>query len=169
MLNNGRSDDGVMELVDAYRKHFPNISYYNDVMPCLESLKKRGKKTGILSDGYAVAQRQKVRALKAEDDFDIVILTDEIGRDAWKPSPVGFRMIEDKFGLEASEIIYVGDNPEKDFYLSVTAGINTVRIIRESGVYSDRDYYEGVKEDYRIGSLKELTDVIICRKPLRES
>ncbi len=58
--------------------------------------------------------------------------------------------------IKPSEIIYVGDNPEKDFYLSVTAGIRTARIIRENGVYSDRDYLHGVREDYRICSLTEL-------------
>ena len=158
LINNGRNDDSVMELVDIYRKHFPNIRYYDDVVPCLRELKERGVKTGILSDGYAVTQRQKVSALNAEEDFDIVILTDELGREAWKPSDKGFRIIEDRLGTAASEILYVGDNPEKDFYLSVTAGIRTARIIREGGVYAGRDYYLGVKEDFRIGSLIEIKE-----------
>ena len=158
LTNNGRNDDSAMELVDTYRKHFPNMRYYDDVLPCLDSLRERGVKTGILSDGYAVTQRQKVSALNAEKDFDIVILTDEIGREAWKPSDMGFRIIEERFGAAASEILYVGDNPEKDFYLSVTAGIRTARIVREGGVYAGRDYYLGVREDFRIGSLIEIKD-----------
>ncbi|MBQ9549355.1 MAG: HAD-IA family hydrolase [Lachnospiraceae bacterium] len=161
LINNIRSDEQVMELVETYRKHFPNISYFDDVRPCLNCLKERGIKTGILSDGYAVTQRQKIRALNAEKDFDIIVLTDEIGREAWKPDPAGFRLIEEKLGVKASETVYVGDNPEKDFYLSVTAGIKTVRIIRENGVYNDREYLNGVKEDLRIGSLQELTSVIL--------
>ncbi len=161
LINNIRSDEKVMELVEVYRKHFPSISYYTDVLPCLAMLRERGIKTGILSDGYAVTQRQKIRALNAEKDFDIIILTDELGRDAWKPSPAGFALIGERLGTEAKEMIYVGDNPEKDFYLSVTAGIKTVRIIRENGVYRDRDYLEGVREDFRIASLAELADVII--------
>ena len=161
LINNIRSDDRAMELVDTYRKHFPNISYYGDVLPCLTELGKNGIKTGILSDGYAVTQRQKIRALNAEKDFDIIVLTDELGRDAWKPSPAGFALIEERLGIKEAEIVYVGDNPEKDFYLSVTAGIKTVRITRENGVYKDRDYLNGVKEDLKIDSLTELTDLIL--------
>ncbi len=160
LLNNNRADYDPMVLVNVYRKHFPNIEYYDDVRPLVGELKKRGIMTGILSDGYAVTQRQKIKALRAEEDFDIIILTDEIGRDAWKPSPAGFELIAEKLGVKDSEMIYIGDNPEKDFYLSVTAGIKTVRIIRENGVYRDRDYYKGVKEDLRIDSLKEITSLL---------
>ncbi len=154
------SRERVMELVEIYRGHFPEISWHDDVKPALRELKDRGLITGILSDGYALTQRQKVKALNAEELFDIIVLTDEMGREAWKPDPAGFMLIEEKFGIKASEIIYVGDNPEKDFYLSVTAGIKTVRIIREGGIYADREYYRGVTEDYRINSLTEIKEYI---------
>ena len=167
LINNGRDDsrDNVMELVEIYRNHLPDIEYYDDVLPALRDLREKGIKTGILSDGYAVTQRQKIRALEAEKDFDIIILTDEIGRDAWKPSPKGFNIISERFNIEPEEILYVGDNPEKDFYLSKTAGVKTARIIRESGVYSDREYYEGVKEDYRIDSLISIINECIMSVP----
>ena len=158
LKDNGLSDDrdSVMELVEAYREHFPEIDYYDDVRPALEGLKNKKIITGILSDGYSVTQRQKVRALGAENDFDIIILTDELGRDAWKPSPRGFQMIEDRFNLSPDEILYVGDNPKKDFYLSRSAGIKTARIIRDKGVYNNESYFENVEEDYSIDSLLDL-------------
>ncbi len=150
----------VMELVDIYRNHLPNISYYEDVKPVLTILRKKGIKTGILSDGYAEAQRKKIEALKAVEDFDIIILTDEFGKDVWKPSPYGFNVIAKYFKLEPEDMVYVGDNPEKDFYLKETAGIKTVRIMRENGVYINSPYYRDVREDYRIESLTELEDLI---------
>ncbi|MBQ6968598.1 MAG: HAD-IA family hydrolase [Lachnospiraceae bacterium] len=162
LVNNGLSDsrEDVMELVEVYRNHLPDISYYEDVKPLLLKLVEMGIRKGILSDGYAVTQRQKIKALKAEDDFDIIVLTDELGRDAWKPSPKGFELIEERFSLEPTEILYVGVNPEKDFYLSVSAGIKTARIIREEGVYSSREYYEGVREDFKIASLADIPEII---------
>ena len=162
LINHGLPDsrDRVMELVEVYRSHPPDIAYYEDVEPLLLKLGEMGIKKGILSDGYAVTQRQKIKALKAEEDFDIIVLTDELGREAWKPSPKGFELIEERLSLKPAEILYVGDNPEKDFYLSVTAGIRTARIIREEGVYSSREYYEGVKEDMRITSLEEIAGMI---------
>ena len=162
LINHGLPDsrDRVMELVEVYRNHLPDIAYYEDVKPLLLKLGEMGIKKGILSDGYAVTQRQKIKALKAEEDFDIIVLTDELGREAWKPSPKGFELIEERLSLKPAEILYVGDNPEKDFYLSVTAGIRTARIIREEGVYSSREYYEGVKEDMRITSLEEIPGMV---------
>lgn len=162
LKDNGLSDDrdSVMELVKAYREHLPEIDYYDDVRPALKNLKDRNIITGILSDGYSITQRQKVRALGAENDFDIIILTDELGRDAWKPSPRGFRMIEDRFNLSPDDILYVGDNPQKDFYLSRSAGIRTARIKREKGVYNNESYFEDVKEDYIIDSLLDLLRII---------
>ncbi len=158
LKDNGLSDDRdcVMELVEAYREHLPEIDYFDDVRPALEGLKNKKIITGILSDGYSVTQRQKVRALGAENDFDIIILTDNLGRDAWKPSPRGFQIIEDRFKLSPYEILYVGDNPKKDFYLSRSAGIKTARIKREKGVYNNESYFEDVKEDYSIDSLLDL-------------
>lgn len=160
LINNDCDDnrESVMELVQVYRNHFPDISYFDDVLPVLKELKAGGIKTGILSDGYAVTQRQKIKALKADNDFDIIILTDEIGREAWKPSPEGFRIIAERFGIEPAEILYVGDNPEKDFFLSETAGIKTARIMRENGVYNNKSYYKDVREDIR---LETLYDIIV--------
>lgn len=158
LKDNSLSDDrdSVMELVEAYREHLPEIDYFDDVRPALEGLKNKKIITGILSDGYSVTQRQKVRALGAENDFDIIILTDDLGRDAWKPSPRGFQIIEDRYKLSPDEILYVGDNPKKDFYLSRSAGIKTARIKRKKGVYNNESYFEDVKEDYSIDSLLDL-------------
>lgn len=152
--------DRVMELVEVYRCHTPDIAYYDDVKPVIKELKGKGLRTGILSDGYFVTQRAKIKALKAEEDFDPVILTDELGREYWKPSPEGFRMIEEKYSILPGEIVYVGDNPEKDFYLSQTAGIKTVRIIRKGGIYADSPYFQDVREDFRIASLKDLISIL---------
>ncbi len=162
LKTNGLSDDrdSVMELVNVYREHLPEIDYFDDVRPALKELRDRKIITGILSDGYGVTQRQKVKALGAERDFDVVILTDELGRDAWKPSPQGFRMIEERYDLSPDEILYVGDNPKKDFYLSKSAGIKTARIKREKGVYNNESYFEDVKEDYSIDSLMDLLGII---------
>ena len=129
-------------------------------MPTVEALKKKGMKLGILSDGYAVAQRNKVRALECEKYFDRIVLTDEIGRDAWKPSAKGFELLMEEFGISADEMIYLGDNPSKDFYVKVTAGVKTARIKREDGVYFKHPYLENVREDYYIESLTDIIELI---------
>ncbi|SKB86362.1 putative hydrolase of the HAD superfamily [Lachnospiraceae bacterium] len=151
------SRDNVMTLVRIYREHKPVIGYQSDVPETLKGLRQKGFRLGILSDGYAVTQRNKVEALRAEDDFDVVILTDEIGKDAWKPSPEGFQKAADILRVPLNSLMYVGDNPEKDFYINHTCGIPTARITREDGVYRDREYREGIRETY---TLTKLTDLL---------
>ncbi len=150
--------DRVMGLVQIYREHRPRIHYYEDVLPAWKVLKELGLFTGILSDGYRVTQRRKIEALEAERYFQPILLTDEIGRDAWKPSIIGFQRIGEELGLSLSELVYVGDNPEKDFFISELAPIKTVRILRPDGVYWNSPYREGKREQFRIHSLLELKD-----------
>ena len=57
-------------------------------------------------------------------------------------------------------MIYVGDNPAKDFHISADLPVRTARIIRENGIYNDREYLDGIKETYRIESLTDLLDLI---------
>jgi putative hydrolase of the HAD superfamily len=52
-------------------------------------------------------------------------------------------------------MMYVGDNPEKDFYIGKIYSIKTVRINR-NGLYSGASYLHGVKENISITSLSEL-------------
>ncbi len=152
--------DRVMELVNIYREHEPSIHYHSDVAPALKSLREEDFALGILSDGYAVTQRRKIKALKAEEDFDCIVLTDEIGREAWKPSLTGFELLGEKLGLSLSDMVYVGDNPKKDFYLSAISPMKTVRVLREDGIYRDEPYYQDVHEDIRVYSLIELQKIL---------
>lgn len=152
--------EDILALVSNYRSHIPNVSFYADVLPTLTTLRKRGIRLGIISDGYAITQQNKIATLKAEDLFDHIILTDLLGRDYWKPDERAFSMMCEVFGLDYSEMVYVGDNPEKDFYIGKDHPILTIRIDRGNGVYQDRAYLGGIKEKMRISSLSELLTLI---------
>ncbi len=149
----------IWDLVKEYRNHFPDISFYDDVLPCLEYLKSKNVKVGIITDGHTNAQRQKLKAVKAYDYFDEVIVTDELGREYWKPHPKAFEIMRDKWNVEFDEMIYVGDNPEKDFYINKIYPIETVRIHRE-GVYQENAYLEDITEIYLIYNLIEINSIV---------
>ena len=72
----------ILELVEVYREHIPNVHFYPDVKPAMYALKDRGIRLGLLSDGYAVTQRQKLTVLgvNGKKMFDKIIITDELGR-----------------------------------------------------------------------------------------
>lgn len=153
------SNEMIQDLVNEYRGHFPNIQFYDDVIPYLNELKKLEIKTGIVTDGYAVAQRQKLLAVDAEKYFNEIIVTDELGIKYWKPHPKAFELIREKLEVDFNEMIYVGDNPEKDFYIGSIYPIKTVRIKRE-GFYNSRNYLENVIEMYSINRLDEISKLI---------
>ncbi len=150
----------VKELVTVYREHLPQITFFEDVRPVLKILREKGIRTGIISDGYTITQENKVKVLGLENLMDHIILTDRLGRDYWKPDPRPFRMMSEALGVVPEEMLYVGDNPTKDFYPKTKIAIRTARIIRPFAVYANAPYREGVREDYRIHSLYELKNLI---------
>ncbi|MFL2077346.1 HAD family hydrolase [Marinilactibacillus psychrotolerans] len=152
------SKEMILDLVKEYRGHLPDIQFYNDVIPCLSELKKSGVKVGIITDGYAIAQRQKLKAIQADEYFDEIIVTDELGREYWKPHPKAFELMKEKFRVNFEEMIYVGDNPEKDFYISKIYPIKTVRIIR-GGVHREKSYLEGIKASTTVNNLKNFINI----------
>jgi len=151
--------DNIIELVNEYRNHFPNIEFFPDVLPCLKKLRERGIKIGIITDGYANAQRQKLKAVKAYDYFDEIIITDALGREYWKPHPKAFEMMKERLNVKFEEMIYVGDNPEKDFYIGSIYPVKTIRVYRK-GFYTEKSYFEDIKENYLIYYFSEI-DLLI--------
>jgi len=110
----GLSAEQIAELVVVYREHRPQISPYGGAAELLGLLHGRYR-LGLLSDGFLPAQRWKLEALKLRRFFDAVVFTEEIGREAWKPSTAGFEMLRDHFGAADTQCVYVADNPAKDF------------------------------------------------------
>jgi len=154
------SDMEIKELVMKYRNHFPDIEYFQDVKPLLTKLKSKGIRLGIISDGYLYAQKKKAEAISLDEDFEKIIFTDELGMEYWKPSVKAFELMKDYFEVEYCEMIYVGDNPQKDFYVKKSIPIITVRICREKAIYEKAEYLENIREDLSIRNLEELAEKI---------
>ncbi len=157
----GYTGDDVFSLVKVYREHEIDREIYkpyDDVEPFLSALKDMGIAAGILTDGFAVSQRNKIKTL----GFDLhpaikgIVVTAEHGEGWAKPSAKGFELLRDELNVRPQEMMYVGDNPKKDFYISRNIPIKTVRIIRGGGVYENAPYFEDVREDHRIEKLEEL-------------
>lgn len=159
-LNLEYTRDDITEFVVEYRNHLPTIEFFSDVIPNLEELNKNRIKMGIITDGYSKAQRQKLVAVKAMDLFDEIIITDELGSGSeyWKPHPKSFELMKEKMNIEFVEMVYVGDNINKDFITPNRLGIRTIQIRREDGIYIEREkerskiYYA----NHIINSLDEL-------------
>ena len=124
-------------LVPTYREHVPAIRPHVETVPVLTELRARGYRLALLSDGWAAVQRRKLAALGLAGFFDEIVITDELGRDAWKPSPVGFKRILTAMGVSGGDALYVSDNPLKDFAGPHRLGMRTVRIVRPGTEHGD--------------------------------
>ena len=144
----------VKSLLDVYRSHKPDISLFPDAASLIDRIHGK-KKLGLLTDGYLNVQKNKVAALGIEHFFDIIVYTDEIGREFWKPHPAGYEKIMNSLGITGSECIYISDNPVKDFFSANKLGWETVRIKRPGGVYSDK---EPQNKDYAANTVLESLD-----------
>ena len=125
----------VQSLVRAYREHRPTLEPFPGTRKMLESLKRRYR-LGLLSDGYLEVQKNKFAALGLESFFEVVVFSDQFGREHWKPSVRPFQTAAELFQLDPAQMIYVADNPAKDFLGARQLGIFTVRLHREGGEYS---------------------------------
>jgi putative hydrolase of the HAD superfamily len=118
----------VSDLILAYREHFPDIDFQAGMDCLLSDLRDSGFLLGIISDGPLVAQSQKVKALGLDTKMDEVILTDSWGKEFWKPCERAFAYLEDKWDLPSSQMVYIGDNPKKDFFPGNRRGWTTLRL-----------------------------------------
>ncbi|MEA3283593.1 MAG: HAD-IA family hydrolase [Synergistota bacterium] len=149
------TEKAISFLVEEYRSHKPKISFYSDVIPFLDFLNHKKIKKGIITDGYAVTQQRKLEALNAYDIFEKIIITDELGREFWKPHPKPFEIMSKELAIDFNNMMYIGDNPEKDFYINKIYPIATARINRD-GIYKEKKYLNNIKETYSIKNLNDL-------------
>ena len=126
------SPELVTELVNIYRSHLPQISLYPDVQPSFRALKQRGARLGIVTDGLHEVQKRKVSALGLCELMDVIIYTDELGKEHWKPHPLGFQHALKRLSATSEDALYVGNDPVKDFAGPKSIGMYSVHLCRNS-------------------------------------
>jgi len=130
-----KAEDWVPQMVKVYREHHPHIKPYPEVPGLLQRLLSRYC-LGLVSDGYAEVQKRKLAALGLASFFYVIVFSDEWGREAWKPNSKSFEIALERVKVTGSEVVYVADNPTKDFFGARQVGMWTVRVRRPDGLYS---------------------------------
>jgi putative hydrolase of the HAD superfamily len=144
--------DHIAALVSAYRGHQPDIAMLDDARVAIAELRRLGWALGALSDGPKVSQANKVAALGIGEWARCIVLTDGYGPGYGKPHPRGFQDIAQSSG--ARPLVYVADNPAKDFAAPASLGWTTVRIRRSGGLHAHLPHGDDV--DYEIDDLRQL-------------
>lgn len=155
LLQDTGIDADVENLVHLYRTHTPDIEITGDSKTCLNQLSNRW--LGIVTDGKATKQKNKIQGLGISDKFDTIYISGEFGPDSGKPSTDMFdRLISDTRHIP-EEMVYVGDNPKKDFVAPNDLGMRSIWVDRPWGEYTELE--PTTNKESPTARVEDLTDV----------
>jgi putative hydrolase of the HAD superfamily len=149
--------------IAVYRRHVPEIKLDPDAKACLERFATVPKY--LVTDGNKVVQRNKIKALGLESQFKHCLVTHCYGVKHAKPSPYCFLKICERERVRPAQVIYIGDNPHKDFVGIKPLGFRTVRVMK--GLHKAVEKPPEFEAEFRIASLEELTEELVNELEIR--
>lgn len=142
----------INQCIKTYRFHNPSIKLHEDAAVVLK--KNRQINKYIVTDGNKFVQCKKAGALKLSKVVKKVFITHRYGISKAKPNPYCFLKICSLENVSPNNLVYVGDNPNKDFVLIKKLGIHTVRIKR--GMFKDVELSPEYEADLCVNDLREI-------------
>ena len=162
LLNIVYDNNSLSKMIEIYRSHEPEIQLLKETEWVINNLMDTVK-LGLISDGYIISQRKKVEALKLNHKFHSIILSDQYGRENWKPSSLPYEKVSMELQCNHDECVYIGDNVHKDFVTAKKLGWSTVHISRKDGIYYNAEVPSDYKADFQVRNLKELSSLPILK------
>ena len=155
--HNAWSKTRVAECVNIYRYHEPNISLYPSADHVLQTY---GQSTSLylVTDGNKLVQKNKVSALNLWPIFRKVFITHRYGLAAAKPATYCFEKIRSIEKCNWNKLVYIGDDPAKDFVSLNKLNVFTVRVL--TGRHSQAVAKCGYDACVKINDLQDLPDVL---------
>ena len=151
------SQKNLEKCISVYRTHTPKIKLYSDAKDCLKRLKNYP--LYIVTDGNKIVQKNKIKALNLENHVKKTILTSNYGLENSKPSTFCFQKICDMEKTSPTNLVYIGDDPHKDFVGLKREGFKTIRLFK--GRFKNERLSKEFEADYKIKSLKEINEEFI--------
>ena len=146
----------VKECLSVYRTHDPGIKLISGAKQCLKALKNFP--LYIVTDGNQRVQRKKFLALGLDSVIKKCLCTYAYGLKHSKPSTYCFEKICREEKVKPNQVIYIGDNPLKDFVGIKSLGFHTVRVL--TGPYKLLKVEPNYDAEKTILSLNELPNLV---------
>ena len=103
------------------------LEAYPEVKTTLQSLRLRGFKTAILSNGSKEMVVSAVRSADLYDDLDLLLTVEDV--EIFKPHPSVYQIVLDRFNVAANEVAFQSSNGW-DIAGAARFGFNTIWINR---------------------------------------
>lgn len=148
------SKSAIKQALSIYRQHTPKITLPRESQEILEYYQKRHIPLYIVTDGNKLVQANKIKALGLDRYVKKSFITHRYGTIHAKPSPHCFLKIAHNEGVEYGDVVYIGDNCNKDFVGIKKLGFRTIRI--KQGMFADVQKPQEYQAEYEIQNLLEL-------------
>jgi putative hydrolase of the HAD superfamily len=126
------------------------IGPYPNVRHTLRKLKKKGIKLGIVTDAPALKAWKRLNAMGLDDFFDIVIAYEDTRKK--KPHKLPFSLALKQLKLQPQDVLFVGDNPERDIKGANMVGMKTA--------FARYGCKKRCKADYIIDDISEILKIV---------
>ena len=139
------------ETSQAYLKPFP------DTMPTIIKLRDQGYKLGVVSDGIAVKEWQKLIQLGVHHLFHSVVISEEYGTEELTSEL--FEKCLEELNAKPSNSIYISSRLNKAILHANRAGLISVRLKRGDHYVEEPESIEA-KAKYEIDTLSQIFDIL---------
>jgi putative hydrolase of the HAD superfamily len=109
---------------DFWRRYRHHGRPFVDAASTLRELRRRGLKTGLVTNGRAVTQNGTIDAIDIRDLLDTISISEVEG--VRKPDQRIFVRAVERLGLDLSDCAFVGDHPEVDVAGARGAGLQAI-------------------------------------------
>ena len=107
------------------------MALFPDALPCLERLRAEGAALGLVTNGDASMQRDKIERFALAPFFDVVVIEGEFG--VGKPDPAVYRHALAALRAAPADTVMVGDNLDWDVAAPQRLGVAGVWLDRPGG------------------------------------
>lgn len=152
-------------LIAAYRNHDPELSLFEDAAWALAHFAPQAK-LGLITDGHHHVQAKKVTALGIAAHFRKIVYTHALGgRQYAKPHPRSYEMVEAALGTHGDRLVYIGDNPSKDFIVPNQRGWISIMVERPEfrRIHANAEVAPGGAPQHTLASLRQLPALLGLR------
>jgi len=148
----------LRRLLAVYRGHRPELKLPGASRSVLARLCADGHSLYLVTDGNARVQAAKVDALGVRPLFRHCYLTGRYGAAAAKPGTKVFELMLARERAAARDLVYVGDDPSKDFVGVRALGGATIRVL--TGRCAAVRAAEGYDADVAVASLAAVPETV---------
>jgi len=109
-----------------------DVKLYPDVKETLRMLKKKGLKTGIVTNGFQTDIKKILSMTRLTGVFDVTVGVDAVGKP--KPNKEIFLYALEKMKIPPREALFVGDNLKTDYEGAESSGLKPILIDRNGEI-----------------------------------